>query len=170
MIDGIVLHNIAFELNEILTGGRIDKITQPEKDELLIHIRAGGKKQRLLMTAQATMPRVHLTPRNKKNPQTPPSFCMLLRKYIGNGRIIGVAQIGLERILKITLEQLNEMGDLCSYDLIIEVMGKHSNIILCDQDGTVLDSIKRIGANISSVRQIFPGNPMKLLRVRTRRI
>lgn len=162
MIDGIVLNHIATDLKETLVGGRVDKITQPEKDELLIHIRAGGKKQRLLMAAQATMPRIHLTYKNKKNPQTPPSFCMLLRKYIGNGRIIDVQQLSMERILKITLEQLNEMGDLCSYGLIIEIMGKHSNIILVDNEDVVLDSIKRIGANISSVRQIFPGRTYEL--------
>lgn len=157
MIDGIVLSSIVHELNTTLTGGRVDKITQPEKDELIIHIRAGGKKQRLLMTASASMPRVHLTYENKLNPASPPSYCMLLRKYIGNARIIGITQLGLERIVKISLEQLNELGDLCTYNLIIEVMGKHSNIILCDQNNLVLDSIKRIGANTSRVRQVFPG-------------
>ena len=162
MIDGIVLKNIAFDLNNILVGGRVDKITQPESDELLIHIRAGGKKQRLLLSAQASMPRVHLTFKNKKNPQTPPSFCMLLRKYIGNGRILKVEQLGMERILKITLEQLNELGDLCKYGLIIEIMGKHSNIILLNDEDKVLDSIKRIGYNISSVRQIFPNKIYEL--------
>ncbi len=157
MIDGIVLHSIAHELHTLLIGGRVDKITQPEKDELIIHIRAGGKKQRLLMTASASMPRVHLTYQNKPNPASPPSYCMLLRKYIGNARITDVTQLGLERILKISLEQLNELGDLCTYSLIIEIMGKHSNIILCDQENIVLDSIKRIGANTSRVRQVFPG-------------
>ncbi len=162
MIDGIVLNHIASELKNILVGGRIDKITQPEKDELIIHIRAGGQKRRLLLSAQATMPRVHLTYKNKKNPQSPPSYCMLLRKYIGNGRIMDVEQLSMERILKITLEQLNEMGDLCSYGLIIEIMGKHSNIILVDSENTVLDSIKRIGANISSVRQVYPGKTYEM--------
>ncbi len=159
MIDGIVLHSIAAELQTQLIGGRVDKITQPEKDELIIHIRAQGKKQRLLMTASASMPRVHLTYQNKPNPASPPSYCMLLRKYIGNARITGVEQLGLERILKVSLEQLNELGDLCTYSLIIEIMGKHSNIILCDNNNLVLDSIKRIGANTSRVRQIFPGQP-----------
>ncbi len=162
MIDGIVLHHIATSLKEVLLGGRVDKITQPEKDELIIHIRAGGQKRRLLLSAQATMPRVHLTYKNKKNPQTPPSYCMLLRKYIGNARITDIQQLSMERILKITLEQLNEMGDLCSYGLIIEIMGKHSNIILVDQENNILDSIKRIGANISSVRQVYPGKEYQL--------
>jgi len=162
MIDGLVLNSIAYDLNNILVGGRIDKITQPEKDELLIHVRVGGKKQRLLLSAQSTMPRVHLTYKNKKNPQSPPAFCMLLRKYIGNGRILNVEQLGMERILKIQLEQLNELGDLCSYNLLIEIMGKHSNIILTNSDGIVLDSIKRIGYNISSVRQIFPNKEYEL--------
>ena len=157
MIDGIVLSSIVHELKTTLVGGRVDKITQPEKDELIIHIRAGGKKQRLLMTASASMPRVHLTYENKLNPSSPPSYCMLLRKYIGNARIIAIEQLGMERIVRITFEQLNELGDLCSYYLIIEIMGKHSNIILCDQNEKILDSIKRIGINTSRVRQVFPG-------------
>lgn len=161
MIDGIVLHNICTELQS-LVGGRIDKITQPEKDELLIHIRANGKKEKLLLSAQASMPRIQLTEISKENPKTAPAFCMLLRKHIGNGRITKIAQVGLERILFITLEQLNELGDLCQYDLIIEIMGKHSNILLCEADGNILDCIKRIGTNVSSVRQVFPGRPYEL--------
>jgi predicted ribosome quality control (RQC) complex YloA/Tae2 family protein len=156
MIDGIVLHNINYELQQ-LVGGRIDKITQPEKDELLIHIRANGKKEKLLLSAQASMPRIQLTALSKENPKTAPAFCMLLRKHIGNGRIVNIRQIGLERILVIQLEQLNELGDLCQYDLIIEIMGKHSNIFLCESNGNILDCIKRIGSNVSSVRQVFPG-------------
>lgn len=162
MIDGIVLHSIANELNTILVGGRIDKIAQPEKDELILQVRVGGKRQKLLMSSQATMPRIHITNEVKKNPQAPPSYCMLLRKYIGNGRILEVKQLSMERILQITLEQLNELGDLCRYYLIIEIMGKHSNIILCDSDYIVLDSIKRIGAHISSVRQVYPGKTYEL--------
>lgn len=158
MIDGIVLNNICHEL-QTLVGGRIDKITQPEKDELLIHIRANGKKEKLLLSAQASMPRIQLTQTSKENPKTAPAFCMLLRKHIGNGRIIEISQSGLERILFIKLEQLNELGDLCQYHLIIEIMGKHSNILLCESDGNILDCIKRIGSNVSSVRQVFPGRP-----------
>lgn len=158
MIDGIVLHHIVYELNERLLGGRIDKITQPEKDEIILQIRAGGKKHRLLLSSQASMPRAHLTATPRQNPASPPAFCMLLRKYVGNARITKIEQYGLERILAITLEQLDEMGDQHAYVLIMEIMGKHSNIMLCDQHKKVLDSIKRIGAQISSVRQVYPGS------------
>lgn len=157
MIDGIVLNNIATDLENQLIGGRIDKIAQPEKDELVITIRANSNRHHLLLSTHPTMPRIHLTQSKKKNPPAAPPFCMLLRKYIGNGRIMDIQQHQLERILIITLEQLNEMGDLCSYRLIIEIMGKHSNIILIDQENIVLDSMKRINLNISRVRQIYPG-------------
>ncbi|MBN2220860.1 MAG: NFACT family protein, partial [Vallitaleaceae bacterium] len=156
MIDGIVLRSMINELNDLLQGGRIDKITQPEKDEILLSIRSNSTKYKLLLSAQASMPRIHLTESTPKSPQNAPSFCMLLRKYIGNGRIKEISQVGLERIAEIRLEQLNELGDLCEYCLRIEIMGKHSNIILCDQQNMILDSVKRIGLNVSSVRQVYP--------------
>lgn len=159
MIDGIVLNCITSELNDLLCQGRIDKITQPEKDEILLTIRSNSTKYKLLLSAQASMPRIHLTEASPKSPQNAPSFCMLLRKYIGNGKIKEIRQVGLERIAEIRLEQLNELGDLCEYCLRIEIMGKHSNIILCDHEDLILDSIKRIGFNVSSVRQVYPNLP-----------
>lgn len=156
-LDGIVIHNLAKELQANLIGGKIDKVNQPEKDELILHIRSNKQKFKLLLTAQASMPRIHFTSLQKNNPPTPSAFCMLLRKHIGSGRIMDVAQLESERIIDLTIEQRNEMGDLCRYHLLIEIMGKHSNIILTDEKGKILESIKRIGAHVSSIRQVFPG-------------
>lgn len=156
-LDGIVLSNVVYELNSLLLGGRIDKIAQPEKDELIITIRNNSNSYKLLISSQASIPRIHLTKIQKKNPLTPPSFCMLLRKHISNGKIISIHQPNFERILEITFEQLNELGDLCQKRLIVEIMGRHSNIIFCDDSGKILDSIKRVNSGMSSVREVFPG-------------
>lgn len=160
--DGITVANLVSELDTCLTGGRIYKIYQPEKDELHIVIKtakeAGGKGNvRLLLSASPSLPLVYLTEESKQNPMTAPNFCMLLRKYIGNGRITGVSQPGLERIIVFEIAHLDEMGDMCSKRLIVEIMGKHSNIIFVDEKNMIIDSIKHIGAQISSVREVLPG-------------
>ncbi len=155
--DGIVVANLAHELKEQLQNGRIAKIAQPESDELLFTIKTTAGQKRLSISASASLPRVYLTETNKPSPMTAPNFCMLLRKHIANGRIIDIYQPGLERILHIIIEHLNEMGDLCRKDLIIEIMGKHSNIIFCTEDGTIIDSIKHVSAQMSSVREVLPG-------------
>ena len=155
--DGIVVANLAHELKEQLQNGRIAKIAQPESDELLFTIKTTAGQKRLSISASASLPLVYLTETNKPSPMTAPNFCMLLRKHIANGRIIDIYQPGLERILHIIIEHLNEMGDLCRKDLIIEIMGKHSNIIFCTEDGTIIDSIKHVSAHMSSVREVLPG-------------
>ncbi len=155
--DGTVISSIVDECNEKLAGGRIDKIYQPEKDELIVSVRNNKVTYKLLITVQSTISRLHLTQVPKKNPQTPPSFCMLLRKYIGSGKIIGIVQPNFERIVEISIEHLNELGDLCVKKLIVEIMGKHSNIILCDDQNKIIDSIKHISAQVSSVREVLPG-------------
>lgn len=156
-LDGIVLSSIVSELNTLLVGGRIDKIAQPEKDELIISIRSNRVVYRLLLSAQASYPRVHLTDLVKPSPMTAPSFCMLLRKYINSGKILRIVQPNFERIVEIYIEHLDELGDVCHKILIIEIMGRHSNIILCDQERNILDSIKRISYQVSSVREVLPG-------------
>lgn len=155
--DGIVVANLAHELKEKLQNGRIAKIAQPESDELLFTIKTPAGQKRLYISASASLPLVYLTETNKPGPMTAPNFCMLLRKHIANGRIVDIYQPGLERILHISIEHLNEMGDLCRKDLIIEIMGKHSNIIFCAEDGTIIDSIKHVPAQMSSVREVLPG-------------
>lgn len=155
--DGIVVANLVYDLKNCLEGGKINKIAQPEKDELLFTIKNNKESYRLLVSASASLPLVYLTNTNKPSPLTAPNFCMLLRKHIGTGRIIRVSQPGLERIIQLEVEHLDEMGDLCRKLLIIELMGKHSNIIFCKQDGTILDSIKHISSQVSSVREVLPG-------------
>ncbi|MCD8398166.1 MAG: NFACT family protein [Lachnospiraceae bacterium] len=158
-LDGIVIANITAELSDKLTGARISKIAQPEADELLLTIKSASGQYRLLLSASASLPMIYLTKTNKSSPMTAPNFCMLLRKHIANGRILRVWQPGLERIIHFEIEHYNEMGDLCRKDLIIELMGKHSNLIFCDDTGTIIDSIKHVGSMTSSVREVLPGRP-----------
>ena len=155
--DGITIHALTYELNNTILNGRIDKIAQPEKDELIITVKSPKGQYRLLLSVNASLPLAYLTGRNKPSPLTAPGFCMLLRKHINNGRIIEISQPGLERIIDITVEHLDEMGDYCTKHLIIELMGKHSNIIFTDSNSRIIDSIKRINAGISSVREVLPG-------------
>ena len=155
--DGIVVHAILAELKNKILGGKLAKISQPEPDQILLTIKNGGENHRLLLSASAALPFVCLTQENYPAPATAPAFCMMLRKHIANGRITDIRQYGLERILILEIEHLNEMGDLCRKLLITEIMGKHSNIIFCDDEETILDSIKRISAGTSSVREVLPG-------------
>ena len=159
-LDGIVVSNIVAELNAALTGARIAKIAQPEADELLLTLKSPNSGQvRLLLSASASLPLIYFTSVNKPSPVTAPAFCMLLRKHIGGGKIMRIYQPGLERIIHFEIEHLNEMGDLCHKDLVLELMGKHSNLIFCDDNGTIIDSIKRVSAQTSSVREVLPGRP-----------
>jgi predicted ribosome quality control (RQC) complex YloA/Tae2 family protein len=156
-LDGVVISNIVNELNEKIVGGKIDKVNQPEKDELILSIRSNKTTYKLLLTVEASAPRIHLTNISKKNPLAPPTFCMLLRKHLSSGKIVAIKQPNFERIIILYVEHLNELGDLCTLKLIIEMMGRHSNIILCDQDDKILDSIKRVNSFMSSVREVVPG-------------
>ena len=155
--DGVTIAGIVSELKDKLIGNRIYKIAQPEKDELLLTIKGSCGQVRLLMSADASLPLLYLTQQNKTSPMTAPNFCMLLRKHLQNARIVSVAQPGLERIVRFELEHLNELGDLCRKYLIIELMGKHSNIIFCDDKDMIIDSIKHISGMVSSVREVLPG-------------
>lgn len=155
--DGITIACLRKELSDRLVGGRITKIVQPEADELLLTIKNNAAQYRLLLSASASLPLVYLTEKNKNAPMTAPGFCMLLRKHLGGGRITAVTQPSLERILRFEIEHLDEMGDLCRKYLIAELMGKHSNLIFCREDGTILDSIKHVSLAVSSVREVLPG-------------
>ncbi len=156
-LDGIVISNIVAELNRTIHNARISKIAQPEADELLLTLKGNQGSYRLSMSASASLPFIYLTDNNKPSPLTAPTFCMVLRKHIANGRITRIYQPHMERIINFEIEHLNEMGDLCQKTLIIELMGKHSNIIFTDADGTIIDSIKRIPASLSTVREVLPG-------------
>lgn len=155
--DGIVIANIVYDMNRLLTGGRIYKIYQPEADELLLVIKNQKELHKLLLSASPGLPLAYITSKNKTNPMTAPNFCMLLRKHITNGRITRIRQPGMERIIEITIEHLNELGDLCTKRMIIELMGKHSNIIFVDDKEMIIDSIKHISHQVSSVREVLPG-------------
>ena len=155
--DGVTIAGIVNELQDKLVGNRVYKIAQPEKDELLLTIKGSCGQVRMLMSADASLPLLYLTDKNKTSPMTAPNFCMLLRKHLQNARIVSVTQPGLERIVRFELEHLNELGDLCRKYLIIELMGKHSNIIFCDENNMIIDSIKHISGMVSSVREVLPG-------------
>ena len=157
--DGIVIANLVRDLKQALEGGRVTKIAQPEKDELLFTIKNQKNSWRLLISASASLPLIYFTETNKPSPMTAPNFCMLLRKHIGSARIVSVTQPGLERVIELEFEHLDELGDLCRKKLMVEIMGKHSNIIFCKEDGTILDSIKHVSAQLSSVREVLPGRP-----------
>lgn len=156
-LDGIVIANVVKELNDCLTGGRINKIAQPEKDELLLTIKNNREQYKLLISAGASLPLIYLTEDNKPSPMTAPNFCMLLRKHLNSAKIISITQPGLERIVDIKIEHLNELGDACMKHLMVELMGKHSNIIFVDDNMQVVDSIKHVSALVSSVREVLPG-------------
>ena len=155
--DGITIANLIKELRDNLLDGRINKIAQPETDELLLTIKTSNGQKRLYMSASASLPLIYLTETNKPSPMTAPNFCMLLRKHINNGRITSISQPKLERIIQFEIEHLDELGDLCKKYLIVEIMGKHSNIIFCNSDYRIIDSIKHVSAQMSSVREVLPG-------------
>lgn len=156
--DGVVIANLTKELHDNLLGGRIAKIAQPEKDELILTVKGQTREPyKLLLSAGAGLPLIYLTQSTKASPLTAPNFCMLLRKHLNNAKILDIYQPGLERIINFKLEHLDEMGDLKTKYLIIELMGKHSNIIFCDEDMIIIDSIKRINQFVSSVREVLPG-------------
>ena len=155
--DGLVISNLVYELNNTILNAKISKIAQPENDELLFTIKGPNGQFRLAMSASASLPFLYLTDTNKPSPLTAPNFCMVLRKHIGNGRITRIYQPHMERIINFDIEHLDEMGDLCTKTLIVELMGKHSNIIFCNSDGMIIDSIKHVSAMMSSVREVLPG-------------
>ncbi len=155
-LDAIAISALTAEL-QCLVGGRIDKISQPERDEIVMHIRCREASFKLVVSASSAHPRIHLTDTAKKNPQTAPLFCMMLRKHIGGGKITAIEQEGFERIVKISVESYDELGDLTTKRIVAEMMGRHSNIILVSGDNRVVDSIKHIDESVSSVREIMPG-------------
>ncbi len=155
--DGLAIACMVHELNNALMHGRVDKILQPEYDEVILGIRAGGKNHKLVLSASSSNPRIHFTSTQKENPEKAPMFCMLLRKHLSGGKVVGVTQPQFERIVEIHIESRDELGDISVKRLIIEVMGRVSNIILADGEGKVLGSIKHVDFSVSQVRQIIPG-------------
>lgn len=156
-MDGLSLYSAMNELNKRLAGGKIDKIQQTDKEELLLMVRSLGQTYRLLINASAADNRVQLTELKKQAPSEAPMFCMLLRKRIAGGKIVRFEQERLDRVLKISIETYNDLGDLSVFALYCELMGKHSNIILANEKGVIVDAIKHVGLGMSSVRFVMPG-------------
>jgi predicted ribosome quality control (RQC) complex YloA/Tae2 family protein len=157
IMDGIAMRAVLCELRDALSGGRVDRIHQPEPDLLVLHIRNGGISHRLLLSASANNCRLHLTQAEWKNPLQAPKLCMLLRKRLIGARLAGVEQDGLERIARIRFEGTDELGRPVSHTLVTEIMGRHSNVILVGSDGRIVDSVKRVPPGMSRVRQVLPG-------------
>lgn len=155
--DGLTLGLVARELNRALEGGRIAKIIQPERDEIILTVRNNGMNHQLLMSATANCARAHLTTTRKNNPLEPPALCMLMRKHITGGRICGIRAVESDRILEVEIEHYDELGDRARKKLICEFMGKHSNLIFVGGDGRIIDSARRVNEQISSVREVLPG-------------
>lgn len=158
-MDGLMLGFVARELEQKLTGGRVDRVQQPDKDEITLLIRSQGENHRLLLCASASRARLHLTGVQKPNPQEPPMFCMLLRKHLQGGRIAAVRSVHGDRIVEIDIEALDEMGDLVIRTLVLEVMGRHSNLILKDNQGKITDALHHVTHAQSRIRQVLPGLP-----------
>lgn len=157
--DGFVTRCVVDELKSKILKGKIDKIYQPERDEIIMSVRTFGGTYRLLLSASASNPRIHLTTVQRENPNTPPMLCMLMRKHLSGGVIVGIEQFGFDRVVRLDIEVRNELGDLCIKSVIIEIMGRHSNVILVDENNKIMDSAKHIDFTVSAVRQILPGLP-----------
>lgn len=156
-LDGTVVKNLVYEINNRIVNGRIDKIYQNENNDLLINIRANGQKERLFVSISGS-PRIYFSEEIFDSPQNPPAFCMLLRKHLENNQILKVCQYKMDRIIEIHVKSRDELGLFSEKCLIIELMGKHSNVILIDNDSRkIIDSLKRVNFNLSSVREILPG-------------
>lgn len=158
-MDGLTLGFAAREMNAILPGGRIDRITQPEKDTIVLLVRAGAANHRLLLCASPNNARCHFTSLNFPNPLEPPMFCMLLRKQILSGRILSIQQMHGDRVIHVDIDTVNELGDHVLRRLVLEIMGRHSNLMLLDEEGRILEAARHVSADMSRVRQIQPGLP-----------
>ncbi|MBQ3124499.1 MAG: NFACT family protein [Clostridia bacterium] len=160
-LDAVAVKALVTEM-QCLVGGRVDKVHQPERDEIAVGVRTYDTSYKLLISASPAHPRIHLSAHSKSNPKTAPLFCMLLRKHLSSGRITGISQVGFERIVKVTVESYDELGDYTEKSLYVEIMGRHSNIILVNNEGKIIDSIKHIDESLSSVREILPGSMYEL--------
>lgn len=154
--DGVTIRHVCAELRAA-AGAHVEKIYMPAREDVILALKWKGGSGKLLLTANAGSPRLHFTESQAENPQSPPMFCMLLRKHLGNARLVAVRQDGLERIVNLDFDAVNEIGDEVRLTLAVEVMGRHSNLILVNGEGKILDAVKRVDAEMSSVRQVLPG-------------
>ncbi|MBQ5952275.1 MAG: NFACT family protein [Lachnospiraceae bacterium] len=157
--DGFLTAALAAEFQQILADGRVNKVTQPERDAIVLTVRTQTGQRRLLLSCSPALPLACLTERDFVSPASAPAFCMLLRKHLTGGRIQRIEQPSLERILRIVISHRNELGDIEENTLILEIMGKHSNLIFVRQDGAIIDAMRRVPGNVSSLREVLPGRP-----------
>ena len=160
-LDGAFLYAVKKEM-EFLVGSRIEKIYQPAREEIILSLRTRDGSYKLLISASADRARVHLTNVQAENPKVPPMFCMLLRKRLGSGKLLNIRQDGLERVLYLDFSCINELGDVVELTLVCEIMGRYSNLILIDENKKIIDSIKRVDAEMSSKRLVLPGMTYEL--------
>ncbi len=156
-LDGIFLYHLKNEISDFALDSRVDKVYQPSKDEIVINLRSRQGSKKLLLSCNADAARIHFTEFPPENPSKPPMFCLLLRKRLTGAWVTEIEQDNLERILKINFSGTDELGDKTNYSLIIEIMGKYSNIIFIDKDGKIIDSMKRVDENKSHIREVLPG-------------
>ncbi|MBQ4425839.1 MAG: NFACT family protein [Lachnospiraceae bacterium] len=157
--DGITVAALVHELQSVLAGGRIARIAEPEANEILLTVKTSSGQQRLILCADPSLPLAYLASAGKPSPLQAPSFLMLLRKHLAGGRILSVTQPDLERVIRIEIEHLDELGDTCRKFLILELMGKHSNLIFVNEEGMILDAVRHVSGGVSSVREVLPGRP-----------
>lgn len=156
-LDGVFLSQLTKEVADKIVGGRVDKIHQPARETVVISMRAKGGNQKLLLCASASNPRMHFTALPQDNPKSPPMFCMLMRKHLTGAKLLEARQLGLDRVVHFKFETTNELGDRVVLTLAVEIMGRHSNVILVDQDNRVIDAVKRVTDEMSRVRPVLPG-------------
>ena len=156
-IDAVFLESLRYELQEQLLACRVDKVQQPERDTILLSMRGPNGGGKLLLTASPNHPRIQLTSVSFENPAQPPMFCMLLRKHLTGGRLVSISQPPLERLVELTFDCIDEMGTPCQKKLILEIMGRNSNLILTGADGRILDCLRRVDFEMSEQRQVLPG-------------
>ena len=156
-IDGIFLHFLKNDISEFAIGSKVDRIHLPTKYELVISLRTRTETRKLFISASGNSPRINFTDFTPENPMTPPMLCMLLRKQLGGAVITDVRQVGFDRILMLDFDATNEIGDRVKRTLVVEIMAQYSNCILLDENGVIIDSLKRVDSSKSSFREILPG-------------
>ena len=169
-LDGVFLHLLTNEIGPVIVGGRVDKIHQPARETIVVSMRAQGGNHKLLICASASNPRMHFTSLPQDNPASPPMFCMLMRKHLSGAKLVEVKQLGLDRVVHFAFETVNELGDRVTITLVAEIMGRHSNVILFDQNGVVIDAVKRVNDEMSRVRPVLPGMRYTLAPARGERL
>ena len=155
-LDGMMLHHVINELKTEALGARVYQIYQPNRDEIILVLRTHSGNRRLLLSTRANSPRVHFTEYSVENPATPPMLCMLMRKRLGGGKLLDIRQYGLDRIVSFDFECTNELGDKVGITVVVEIMGKYSNVIFVDGDGVIIDALKRVDLSMSSQRLVLP--------------